>query len=363
LGLRSFLGSEAIQGTRTHIRFSSTFGVFLEAPTDPHAEFMPGHEGRWFDEKRRTGPLAPMPEAPQQVLTHFLEFLKWCSLNDPRGMHTILRSSPYLVRGLDYADLLRLLGSTRPDPLTTGWSAYWRATAETDLEFCIRLLRMALDEASRDRDYQLASVVCLELGKALNRTGRVTEALKVVDYADHIAAKSQTLRTKIDAARLRGTVEVQLRQSQSGFDSLLRAQDLADTRVEWINVQALRAYFLAVSDRLEEATVLLAAPLRFVNETGHSSTSILCGMTGSILALGGGRPADTVPQLIAYSADVYSRGSIQFGVYADELLARLYRKIGDRESATARIESARLGRSQAHMAVTPLEARPLRVLD
>ena len=363
LDLRAVLGPDAIDGSRTHLRLSSAFPLFLQAATEDHAEFMPGHEGRWFDERRRKGPFEDMPAMPPQILIHFRETLSWYSQNDLRGMHAMLRASPYMVRGLDHRDLLGLLKDGRPDPATAGWASYWQGTAEEDLQLCIRLLRSALTTARDLRDYELASMVCLELGKAYSRTGQVSEARVICDFAEEIAAKTGLVRARVDSARLRGTLEIHMLNVPVGIELLTRAQDAADNYAEWMNIQALRAYMSATTDRFEEATMLLAAPSRFIEQTAHASIKVLCGMTNHILSLTAGRPADAVPRLVQYSAETYASGVTQFGVYADELLARLYRKIGDRDSARLRLEAARKGRLAAQMAVTPLESKQVRALD
>ena len=95
---------------------------------------------------------------------------------------------------------------------------------------------------------------------------------------------------------------------------------------------------------------------------GHRGVDCVGSMTEAILAVAGNRRSAIEP-LERLSAECSSVGSTQFGVYADELLAKLFYLEGERDLAGDRLTAARRGRSVSRMAVTPLEAQRLAIVS
>ncbi len=252
--LRRVLDSDAIEASRSHCRLSGRVRLAndYESPTlRGKGGFMPGHEGDWFEDIRRE---TIEDEPTLSVIAHFLQTLQWFSIHDPRGMYALMSATPPMVRSISYEAMERLLRATTESNAVAGWHAYWRGTAEVDLEECAALLRTALREARRSGDKNLASETCYELGKVYSRMGNIEKALRICDIADEVAAGSPSPSAKSNALRLRGTVEVNWRLGQSGFTLLELAEEFIDAPVERATALSTRAFFEASAGLHERAS-------------------------------------------------------------------------------------------------------------
>lgn len=359
--LRRALGSDSIESSVHHCRLASGLEIisdFEQPSLRSSGGFLPGHEGDWFEDMRleAVGAEGCLPDAPT-VVDHFLQTLRWCSEFDPRGMYALLSVAPAMGRSIPYADMSKLIQVGRGNEACLGWHSYWRGTVEDDLGVCIQHLRLALRSARQTEDLPLASEACLELGKVYMRTGQLAKALRLCDIADDVAAKSRARTPTTNALRLRGTVLISWHDPAAGSDLLLRAEDRIEDPIEFAYTKNLRAFFEASLGQYEKADVTLSQSLAQSGGLGHFRIGLLSAFTRSVLDTVGRSRSDAVGQLSQQSVDCYASGATQFGVYADEFLAEIFRLDGDKSSSAQRMRSAKNGRVTAQMARTPLEAR------
>lgn len=361
--LRRAIGTEAVESTVYHCRLASGLKIvsdFDKPSLRGNGGFMPGHEGDWFEDMRVEG-LDPVSEQPT-VVDHFLQTLRWCSQHDPRGMYALLSVAPAMGRSIPYGDMSRLVATPVGNEALLGWHSYWRGTVEDDLEVCIRHLRLALRIARQTDDLLLASEACLELGKAYIRTSQLEKALKLCDIADVVAAKSTANVPVTNALRLRATVMITWLDPTAGLELFQRAEDKTEVPIDFAYIQNARAFFEASLGLYEKAEVTLAQALATSRNLGHFRIGLLNAFTQSILQATGGSRPDAVRQLESQAEACYATGATQFGVYADEFVAKLYLLDGDKGGAALRLQSAQRGRVTAQMGVTPLETRRVAVV-
>ncbi len=362
--LRKGLGPESIESSRSHCRLSDRFPLecdYDRSDLRTSVAFMPGHEGEWFEEVRLDAALegAGEPGPEPSMALNFLQMLRWYADRDPRGMFALLMASPALARGVEFREMLDLLNLVKHRNVCPGWAAYWRGTSEDDLLVCAQYLRTALEEAKRCDDVQLASEVCLELGKVYARTGKREEAMKICAISDQLAKKSRSRSIKANAYRLSGTVLIHWSDGCQGLGLFERAEDLIDDPIEKAIVQSSRAFFEASVGHFEKARDTLASPLKVARETGHKQIESLCRTTQAQLTASSADRSTAVAELEALASHFRSSGRTQLEVYAEELLAKLFYVSGDKGLAQTRLRSAQKGRSESHMVLTNLESKRL----
>ncbi|HWA82709.1 MAG TPA: hypothetical protein VG820_04715 [Fimbriimonadaceae bacterium] len=358
--LRRILGPESIEGSAGHCRLSSGFSLVSDHENPSlrgDGGFMPGHEGEWFEDVRLES--IEGHDAELSAVGHYLDTLRSLASYDPRSMYAILGATPAMARSLPYLELGCLLENAKGLNSPPGWHAFWLGTVKNDLVECIELLRSALRRARDERDLSLASEVCFELGRAYSRTGEYEKATKICDFADEIAARSRTKDARKNALRLRGTVLFQWRDPESGCATLLRLEEELDNPTELASLVHLRAFLEASAGWFERAQATHDLALHIARESGHFRTGIVSATTSAILDAASGRHADALRQLEALSATFYAQGATQFGVYTEELMAKLNLLEGDKVAANRLSESANRQRVRSRMATTPLEARLL----
>lgn len=354
--LRRTFGEGAIEASRRHCRLSSELHIESDYEQEPNRRggFMPGHSGDWFDVLREEDGDAAAP--PRSVVSSFFEMLQWFAIHDRRGMHSLLKAKASLTRGLLYTDLLQLLRAAPDDEASAGWSSYWQGTAENDLEKCAELLRTSLREAKRSGDLTLASHACLELGKVYSRTGRLDKALRICDIADSVAARSGKQTQKANAMRLRGTVLVHWQDQAEGLAMLRRTEEFIDDPIDHAVLKSSRAFFEASAHQLDQASRTVDEAMRLSRQMGHLRFDLTSSLTQVLLKIANGPRDRAIAELTPLVQRYYSLGATQFGVYAEELLAKLLCLEGERATAKRHLVSARHSRTGAQMVVTRLEA-------
>lgn len=364
--LRKAIGENGIESSRSHCRISST----LDLDCDYHLKhlrsaggFMPGHDGEWFDSIRASEQpdTASVAEAPL-VIESFTRTLRWFAENDPAALSAIVRASGSLVRGVPPNEMLSILSSAGKDALGHGWFAYWKGAFEEDLLDCARWLEFALAEACRQDDHALASEVSLELGKVYSRTGQLDGAKRMLNLAQVISRKSNDRKARINAARLRGSLLVHWGDVQRGLAAYEIAQNLTENPIDRGVLQAVRAFFEAIMGFDERANDMLSEPKALLSETGHRGLAMNCAMAELVLHAKGAGYRDAVPELEQLSAQAYKFGITQYGVYADEALARAYGLAREKEPAVGRAKAAARGRRAAKMVRTPIEERMIQAI-
>lgn len=315
---------------------------------------MPGHDGDWF-EAQRDCELEAM-EGKGSVLTHLLETCRWYARHDPKGMFDLFRVSPTLTRGIEFRDMRDLLKTAGVDSETAGWISYWGGVSEEDLGVCARHLRTALREAKRTQNLELASEACLELGKVYVRTGHLDRAMKVCRVAQAVADDSRSQSAAINALRTQGIVLSHSGRHDVGLRLLAKSECLIRNPVQMTVALGVRALFEVSSGQFERARATQESRSKEALKVGHRGIDYVGSLTQAMLASAGGR-RNAVSSLEQLSAQCHDLGSTQFGVYADELLAKLFVLEGDRGLAERRLNEARRGRRESQMAVTPLEAQ------
>jgi tetratricopeptide (TPR) repeat protein len=360
--LRASLGDGVLEDSRAYCRLSCSFllDCDYDRPNHTSSGFMPGHDGNWFEGIRSEH--CCESDAPAGVLSNLLETCRWFARHDPKAMFSLLKVNPALTRGMNFRDMRELLDLAGEDAVSGGWSFYWRGTAEDDLRLCAELLRSALKGARRTQDLELASEVCLELGKVYARTGEFARAERICDLADAVASDAKCGATAVIALRLRGIVFTHWGRHDDGLELLERSEPLLRNPVERAVALGVRAFFEASIGRYERARDTFESRSREVLNMGHRGVDCVGSMTEAMLAVAGNRRSAIEP-LERLSAECSSVGSTQFGVYADELLAKLFYLEGERDLAGDRLTAARRGRSVSRMAVTPLEAQRLAIVS
>ena len=352
--LRNVLGPHALDTSRTHCGLGSGFRLisdYDEPKLRKGDAFMPGHEGDWFAELRFGESVAP-----DGLLNHMLETSRWYARHDPRSMFALFRVNPGITRGIESEDMLDLLQAVSDDAETVGWSAYWSGTVEEDLQVCAQHLRTALRAAKGNEDRELASEACLELGKVYARTGDFERAAKICRIARGVSESSKSQTAAINALRLEGIVLTHCGRPEVGLKLLRKSEALIRNPVVLTVALGTRAFFEVSLGQFEQARTTLESRPREALKVGHAGIDRVDAMTQAMLASAGGR-RHAVSRLEQLSDQCRDLKSIQFGVYADELLGKLYILEGDKGLAERRLDAARKARRASQMAVTPLEAQ------
>ncbi|HWD39696.1 MAG TPA: hypothetical protein VG944_12665 [Fimbriimonas sp.] len=365
--LKRAVGDENVEASRSHLRLSSKLSLTCDydLPELRRANgFMPGHEGEWFDQIRYEGPRdeEAQDRKTPTVVTHFSETLNWMAMHDPRGMFELLKASKSLAKGLRFGNLLRLITLTERSRVYEGWSLFWRGASENDLQLCANLLRSSLKEAKKDNDLVLASEVCLELGKVYSRLGFPERADKICTIAETVAMRLQTRSAKSNFFRLKGTLLAH-RGDLAGLEFLRRAEDLTDDVIEKASALSARAFFEGSLGLFEQSRMTLELVERVGFDLGHHRINVSSLMAKAQLLTAGGSFQQAAPELEKIAGYCYSSGNAQFGVYAEELMAKMFHLHGDRALAREKLTSARQARKGSQMATTPLEERRIAVFS
>ncbi|HTQ10243.1 MAG TPA: hypothetical protein VMI31_09250 [Fimbriimonadaceae bacterium] len=349
---------DLIEASRTHCRLSKR--IRYECDLDRKdlrdgSVFMSAQRGEWFEQMRTQEAEAEVEETPA-VMSGYLQSLRWCARYDPKSLFAFFNANRALVRGLPMPDILALLDLAGRPEGASGWADYWRGVAEDDLDACVIPLRRALRIAVRERDWELASNSCFELGKVYARLGSSSKAGRIAEAADEVAVRANSASARIDADRLRGTLLMHWGETKRGLELLRRSADRIDDPVRRAVVESTQAWFEAVAGHIASAQRSLELGESLYRETGHHQTLILTSMTRAYISVHEGARSDAIPGLERVASQSYKTGVAQFGVYADESLAKLHLLDRDRALAAAKLNSARLNRLKSRMARTPLEA-------
>lgn len=357
--LRGVLGADAIESSTEHCRLASEFRLSSDFDLPGlrgSGGFMPGHEGDWFEDIRLEA-IEPVQEGLASVVDHYFQSLQWFAAHDPRSMYAILGATPAMARSLPFREFAAMLDATKETDAPPGWHSFWLGTVRRDLIECRKLLRSALREARKENDLVLASEVCLELGRAYSRTGEFGRAMRVCDVADEIATRSKTKEALRNALRLRGTIQFQWDDPDAGDATLRKLEGELENPLELASVINLRAFFEASAGWYERAEVTHRGALRVARESGHFRIGILSETTSVLLDVAGGKRSENLGPLQGLAAKYYANETSQFGVYAEELVAKLHMLEGDRSAAARVWESAARERVRSRMSTTPLDAR------
>ncbi len=358
--IRRQLGEGFIEASRMECRFSSH--LKLECDLD-HAGmrqgevFLPNQDGEWVDHVRlQEGTASGDSGAEPTVMSHYLESLRWCARFDPKTLYAIFHANRSLARGLAISEIRNLLDLAGKPEGFAGWPDYWRGIAEEELETSSMLLKKALRAAVHAQDWDLASDACFELGKTYSRRGKVDAANRIAQAALEVADRANTRAARINAARLKGTLLLHWGDTREGLEMLEMSAELVDDPVRRAIVDSTQAWFEAVSGSYASAARRLERGECLYLETGHQQVHLLNSATRAILCIHDGTRTNAISGLERMASECNDGGSCQFGVYAEETLAKLYRLDHDRELAAAKLNSARLTRLKTRMAKTPLES-------
>jgi len=328
---RRAIGDDAIEASRSHCRVSDHFRLEVLPGT---GIFMPGHEGEYFDEIRSEDLAGDFWASERRsVLDAWLEVLEWNARNDPALFFTMLRMTPHQAEGLAFADLERLLAQAS-GPNKSAWCEYWWGTVLKDLEECKKHLRTALDLALKEKDYELISKICLELGRACSRTGRLKRAATVSKLADEVAAESGAVSNKVNALRLKGTLNFHWGDPQRGNALFQRAIHMAPSTIEEYQLTASLALFQAGYGFDVEAAANIEKVRSFATSLGHMKLNSLVQLTQCILltrSLEPKRAYDTILE-VSMASDTVSE---QITGYTEELLSSLCDRMGETKLANA----------------------------
>ena len=358
--LRKAIGHEMIEATLEGCRLTSHFRYqcdLKDLAFRDSVAFMPDFVSEWSDQMRVTEDFASEEEQSQSAIDGLLAMLGWYAKNDPKGFYKVLASSPDMVRGIDYHILLNLINSTQLAKTSlSGWSLFWRGTAENDLSLVASLLKQAWVEAKNSDDILLASEVALELGKVYARLGKPKSALNVCAAADELALKSSLSVVKANSLALRGTVLCHYGESEKGIGLLEAAEPFVDDTLALAIRRSSRAFFLASVGRNQEAAIALDWAMHASSGLGHRRIQRVSDMTSAIMASNECEKDVAIPALEKLYAETTQAGFSQFNFYAAELLAKHYVHVGEKEMANQKLLSARQSRAQSKSAITPLES-------
>jgi hypothetical protein len=354
--IRRQVGEDFIVPTRTDCRLSHLLDFKCDLDCVEMRQggvFMPGHEGDWIDAIR-----LQTTEASEEptVMSHYLESLRWCARSDPKSLFAFLHANRGMVRGFPASDLLCLLDLAGTPEGIVGWPDYWRGIAEEDLDVSSVLLKKAFRVSVQALDWDLASDSCFELGKTYSRRGKVAPARRIAQAAYEIAERANTKSARINATRLQGTLLLHWGETRAGLELLERSVELVDDPIRRAIVEGTQAWFEAVSGFYGSASRWLSRAEDLYSETGHHQAFLLTSATRALLSVHEGTRTNAIPGLERVARQCYEGGSCQFGVYAEESLAKLYVLDQDSELAAAKLNSARLNRLRTRMAQTPLES-------
>jgi len=352
-----------IESSEAHCRLSSDFLLTTDlenANERANGGFMPGHEGEWFDEIRLETIDADI--TVPTVIDHYVSSLRWFAANDPQSMYAMLAATPAMARSVSYHELGTLLEQTGRSKPPTGWHAFWLGTVKRDLEECRKLLRFALKGARETNDLALASEVCVELGRVYSRTGFFDKAIRVCDIADEIATRSATKVARKNAMRLRGTVDFYWHKPKAGHATFIKLEDELDCPIELASLMHLRSFLEASMGWFDQAEETQTQADIVGRRAGHFRTGILTSTTTAMLKAARGKRSEARQDLESLAVTFYANEVSQFGVYADELVAKLHRIEGNHVAADHALQSAKRERVRSHMAVTPIEQRRIATL-
>lgn len=353
--IRRLAGQELIHSDRSRVRLSNMVSSDFGNPGMRAGGFMPGHDGEWFDQMRAE--LSETEQAPDSVVNQFLGTLRWCASSDPRALFSLFKASPSLVRGIPLAEILCLLNDAQVPEELRATAYYWHGVVQDDLEQSAISLRKALSRAIRGEEWGLASDACFEIGKVYCRTGQWDRALRVADAADEVSSRANTVPSRINAARLRGTLLVHAGRTKIGLAMLRESADLVQDPVRRGIIDATQAWFEAASGCHGQAWRSMEAAEGIWRDTGHSQVYVLNSMTSAVLGIYSSSRTRAIANLERISGELHAKGVTQFAAYADEFLAKLHELDGNEVAAAARARSARQKRARSKMTVTRLEQK------
>ncbi len=321
---RKVIGAEAIEASRSHCRFADRFELEVLPGS---GVFMPGHEGDYFDDVRRDDLLSENSSKESGVLRAWLQILEWNAAHDPGTFFNLLRIAPHQAEGLPFRDLERLLVQASTES-KDAWAEYWWGTVLDDLEDCRQHLKTALRLGLETRDDDLLSKICLELGRACSRMGRLKGAQSVSALADEIADRSGVPAHRVNALRLKGTLNFHWGDPKRGSDLFEKAIQIAGSPMEQHHLTASLALFQAGYGFETEAQASLDRISADAASLGHMKLASLVQLARQILLARSSDPESGYRQVIAavQSAPV----SEQISSYTEELLSFLC----DRKGAT-----------------------------
>ena len=157
--------------------------------------------------------------------------------------------------------------------------------------------------------------------------------------------------------RLRGTVQFQWHEPEGGDAALRKLESELDSPLELASITNMRAFFEASMGWYSRAEATHKRALKVARESGHFRIDILSATTSALLTAAGGRRAEALRLLEKLAAKYYAEDCSQFGVYAEEIGAKLHLLEGDKAAARQIWQSASRERVRSRMSVTPLEAR------
>src|SRR5262249_32236706 len=150
------------------------------------------------------------------------------------------------------------------------------------------------------------------------------------------AARAPTKVAKGNALRLRGTVQFQWHSPETGREMLQRLEGMLENPMDLASVAHMRSFFEASNGWDEWAETTHRYAHRSASGGGHFRIGILSSTTEALLKAVSGDRCEGMRQLEALAAKFYADDASQFGVYAEELIAKLYLLEGD-ETAAKRI--------------------------
>jgi tetratricopeptide (TPR) repeat protein len=250
--------------------------------------------------------------------------------------------APHQAEGLAFPDLERLLVQAS-SAQRNAWVEYWWGTVLDNLEDCQKHLRIALTAAIDDKDYDLISKICLELGRAYSRTGRLKRALSVSKLADDVAAKSAAAAAIMNALRLKATLNFHWGDPRRGNALFLKAIQNAPTTMDQHQLRASLALFQAGYGFDIEARANLTKVSSYAESLGHAKVHALVQLTQYILLARSSEPKSSY-NLIVKEMFGSEHVSAQILSYGHELLSGLCERNGDKKLAAshrAKAEAAR----------------------
>jgi hypothetical protein len=249
-------------------------------------------------------------------------------------LFNMLKMAPYQAEGLAFADLERLLVQASGGP-KNAWVEYWWGTVLDNLEDCQKHLRIALTAAIDQRDYDLVSKVCLELGRVYSRIGRVKRAVSVSKLADDVASRSGSVAHLVNALRLKATLNFQWGDPKRGNALLLKAIQKSPTTMEQHQLTASLALFQAGYGYDSQARANLAKTRSYADSLGHMKMDLLVQLTQYILISHSSEPKPCYDFIIKDQCATSVPPNAQIDSYTQELLSGLCEKFGDKKLAKA----------------------------
>ena len=317
---RKAIGADSIEASRSHCRLSDSFHVEILPGS---GVFMPGHEGDYFDEIRGEELAADRFDSEHRsVLGAWLQVLEWNATHDPGLFFDMLRIAPHQAEGIAFADLERLLAKAS-SVKKSAWAEYWWGTVLDNLEDCQLHLKTALEVARDQRDYDLISKICLELGRAYSRTGHLKRALAVSTLADEVAAKSRSVVHVVNALRLKATLNFHWGDPVRGNALFQDAIQKAPTTMEQYQLTASLALFQAGYGFDSQAESNLARIHAYADSLGHIKMNSLVQLTQRILLARSTDPQACYDVILRELDSEPDAANEQIWSYTHELLSSL----------------------------------------